>query len=100
MIFFERQEYVTPERPFPLDATRVVPIANGRYLQRVGVASPLFGSHECERCVGEQVSTGRLVFLKLVRERWRAERELQALRAVGSEHAPEVCLVGEPAVIR
>ena len=60
VIYFERQEYVPPERLLPFETSRTVPIADGRYLQRMSAGAAAFGSNECERCLGVQATEPRL----------------------------------------
>lgn len=64
---------------------------DGRYEQRLTPSSPwLFGDARCICTRAYDRRTRRDVFLKLAAGPHKAEREAEALRKVGSSHAPEL----------
>jgi hypothetical protein len=64
---------------------------DGRYEQQLTLASPWpLGDARCTRTRAHDRRTRREVFLKLAAGPIEAEREAEALRKVGSAHAPEL----------
>ena len=80
-----------PRAPSAPPTWRAVRFGSDCYEQRLLDATvPQFGVGECTRAMCKEVASGRDVFLKLVRDPSAAQREANALRAVGKRFAPEL----------
>ena len=80
-----------PRAPSAPPTWRAVRFGSDCYEQRLLDATvPQFGVGECTRAMCKEVASGRDVFLKLVRDPSAAQREADALRAVGKQFAPEL----------